>query len=457
VTTTYSLRYREAGSSADDWSDPVTVSGTSHTLTGLSPGVSYEVEITANRDGRSSAPVSATRSTRCAAPSQLTVLPAGYALSAGGPGTDGRLDASWGEVTGAVSYEVRRRVAGSGEFVPVATVSAPATSLAMSGLDGTASYDVEVVAINTDDDASTASPATGVRARIASGGTVTAFTADGSNGTDGTTYVYVVHRFATVGNSSFVLNRDRTVEYLIVAGGGGGGSDNAGGGGGGGVLADSGLVVPANTTLAVVVGAGGARSGNDNQNLQTNGGNSSFSGLIAVGGGQGGNGQPGARARTAGGSGGGGHGEQFAVDGAPTATGAAGTVGQGFAGGIGNRSSTNGSGDGGGGGGAGGAGKNAESQKPGDGGIGLASDITGTNHYYGSGGGGGTHRDTAASRRSGAGGTKSGGGGGGALGDVNGGDGENGFGGGGGGSATTPFSGGAGGSGVVIIRYALPA
>jgi hypothetical protein len=451
VTTTYSLRYREAGSGDGGWSAAVTVSGTSHELTGLSPGVRYEVEVTASSGGVSAAPVVAQRSTRCAAPALPTVVPTGYALSASDPGTNGGLAASWDAVTGAVSYEVRRRQAGTGSYVPVLPrVSAPATSLAMSGLDGTASYDVEVAAINVDGDVSAASTArTGAPARIASGGTVTAFTGNGTIGASGTTYV--VHTFTT--SNPFVLNRDRTVEHLIVAGGGGGGSDNAGGGGGGGVLVGSGILATADHPI--VIGAGGAPSGNNNQNLQTNGGNSSFNGLTAFGGGQGGNGQPGARARTAGGSGGGGHGEQFDPDGPPTTTGAAGTVGQGFAGGNGNRSTTNGSGDGGGGGGAGAAGRNAESQKPGDGGIGLASDITGTNHFYGSGGGGGTHRDTTASRRSGAGGTRTGGGGGGSLGDVNGGDGDDGFGGGGGGSATTAFSGGAGGSGVVILRYAL--
>jgi len=454
VSTTYSLRYRVDGSGDAGWSDPVPVSGTSHRLTGLSPGVRYEVEITAFRNELSSA-VSAKRSTLCVAPSQPTVLPAGYALSAEDPGTNGGLAASWGAVTGAVSYEVRRRVAGPGAFEPVATVLAPATSLAMSGLDGTKSYDVEVVAINADDDASAASPArTGVSARIASGGTVTAFTGNGTIGVSGTTYV--VHTFTTVGNSSFVLNRDRTVDYLIVAGGGGGGSDNAGGGGGGGVITGS-PKLAAGAARTVTVGAGGAGSGNNNQNLQTNGGNSSFNSLTAIGGGQGGNGQPDAKAATDGGSGGGGHGEQFTGS-IPSTDGAAGTPDQGFKGGNGNRSATIGWGDGGGGGGAGAAGGNAAPLPagPGNGGIGLDSDITGTNHFYGSGGGGGTERGTPESRRSGAGGTRSGGGGGGALGNVNGGNGEDGFGGGGGGSATTPFSGGAGGSGTVILRYALP-
>jgi len=452
MSLTYTLRYKPID--ADTWTEVPGLTGTSHQVTGLTAGVRYDVEVVAVSSGASSTPLAAKRSTRCAPPTQPTVTPAGYALS-DDSGTNGALAASWSAVTGAVSYEVRRRLTTPepGSYETVGTVPAPTTSLSMTGLDGTASYDLEVAAINDDDDVSDASTArTNVPARIASGGTVTLIPVVGTPKT------HVVHTFTTVGSNTFVLNRDRTVDYLIVAGGGGGGSDNAGGGGGGGVLADSGLVVPANSTLEVVVGAGGAPSGNNNKNDQTNGGNSSFSGLTAIGGGQGGNGEPGARARTAGGSGGGGHGERFGVDGAPTINGAAGTPGQGFGGGNGNRSATVGWGDGGGGGGAGAPGEDAAPLPagPGDGGIGLASDITGTNHFYGSGGGGGTERGTIASQRSGAGGTRSGGGGGGALGNVNGGDGENEFGGGGGGSATTAFSGGAGGSGTVILRYALP-
>jgi hypothetical protein len=261
---------------------------------------------------------------------------------------------------------------------------------------------------------------------------------------------------ATGVEHTLLLGAARNVQHLIVAGGGGGGSDNAGGGGGGGVL--SATVLRAAGLSTVVVGGGGLASGINNENLQTNGCVSEVFALKAFGGGQGGNGQPNARARTAGGSGGGGHGELFSVAGPPTATGAVGTEGQGFSGGDGLRHpSTNGQGEGGGGGGAGGPGQNAASLEPGDGGIGRAApEVTGTNRLYGSGGGGGTHRNltTAPSlTKSGSGGTGLSRGLGGSLGDVDGGDGENGFGGGGGGSATTSRSGGAGGSGTVILRY----
>jgi hypothetical protein len=251
---------------------------------------------------------------------------------------------------------------------------------------------------------------------------------------------------ATGVEHTLLLGAARNVQHLIVAGGGGGGSDNAGGGGGGGVL--SGTVLRAAGPSTVVVGGGGLASGINNENLQTNGCDSEVFGLKALGGGQGGNGQSGAREATVGGSGGGGDGER------PT-FGALGTAGQGSGGGRGIRSTTVAhSGAGGGGGGAGALGIDAGgSTVPGAGGVGLPSNISGQPSFYGSGGGGGVHRSSSDARRSGEGGTRDGGGGGGALGDVDSSDGEDGFGGGGGGSATTSRSGGAGGSGTVILRY----
>jgi len=430
MTVSYELRYRPEGGDAA-WSDWINVgTATSHRLTGLSAGTEYDVEVRSRRNDVPSPALSGRRWTLFpapSAPSVSNVRPQAATLT-------------WTAVAGAKGYRVLRN------GVAVGDVAGDVVTTEVSGLADDTPYvfSIEVLNPNQVPSAATAAPSV-TTPPIATGGTVTTFT-DG-----GTTYR--VHTFTTTGNSSFTLNADRNVDYLIVAGGGGGGSDNAGGGGGGGVI--TGSTALAAGALTVTVGVGGAASGTTNVNLQTNGGNSSFNGLVAFGGGQGGNGQPGARARTVGGSGGGGHGERFAEDGAPTATGAEGTVGQGSKGGNGNRSSTTNFGEGGGGGGAGAAGGNATSGVPGNGGIGLASSITGTNYRYGSGGGGGTERSTVESRRSGASGTRSGGGGGGALGNVNGGNGENGFGGGGGGSATTAFSGGAGGSGVVILRYAV--
>jgi hypothetical protein len=318
--TTYSLRYREVGSDEAGWSQPVVVDGTSHALTGLAPGVRYDVEVTAVSGASQSLATVGQRSTRCAAPSEPSALPAGYALSTDDPGTNGRLAVSWTEVTGAVSYEVRART-GAAAFTAVGDpVAGLATTL--TGLDGAQSFDVEVMAVNVDGDRSVASTArTGVPAGIASGGDVTAFTADGSNGTAGTTYV--VHRFATVGSESFTLHRDRTVEYLIVAGGGGG--SRSGGGGAGGLRSGS-TALTAGAARTIAVGGGGA--GSSSSDAANDGGNSSALGLTASGGG-GGGANAFAGAGRAGGSGGGGG----AAAGGHVNAGGAGTTGQGRNGG----------------------------------------------------------------------------------------------------------------------------
>jgi hypothetical protein len=447
--TTYSLRYREVGSDEAGWSQPVVVDGTSHALTGLAPGVRYDVEVTAVSGASQSLATVGQRSTRCAAPSEPSALPAGYALSTDDPGTNGRLAVSWTEVTGAVSYEVRART-GAAAFTAVGDpVAGLATTL--TGLDGAQSFDVEVMAVNVDGDRSVASTArTGVPAGIASGGDVTAFTADGSNGTAGTTYV--VHRFATVGSESFTLHRDRTVEYLIVAGGGGG--SRSGGGGAGGLRSGS-TALTAGAARTIAVGGGGA--GSSSSDAANDGGNSSALGLTASGGG-GGGANAFAGAGRAGGSGGGGG----AAAGGHVNAGGAGTTGQGRNGG-----SSYGflSFPGGGGGGAGGAGGTAANDgtgrvTAGAGGLGLDSSITGTPTGYAGGGAGSPYQfnsiDSPGAAR-----PESGGGSGGTVAsnsasNTGGGAGADGRGGGGGG-APSNRTGGSGGSGAVIIRYALPA
>jgi hypothetical protein len=230
------------------------------------------------------------------------------------------------------------------------------------------------------------------------------------------------------------------VEYLVIAGGGGGGSDRsstglyggAGGGAGGyrssisgessggGATAESPAVFVPSSTYTITVGAAGARgtySDGDNQGKQ--GGNSSISGTGVSITSTGGGGAAGASiGSSSGGSGGGG---------AQGGNGSAGTSGQGFAG-----ASRSGNDVNGGGGGAGGAGS---SSKPG--GVGVQSNVTGSNTYRAGGGGGAS---------GGAGGNGGGG-------SANGGAGSTNTGGGGGGSQNNNTSGaGAGGSGVVFLK-----
>jgi hypothetical protein len=299
----------------------------------------------------------------------------------------------------------------------------------------------------------------------ATGGTITNYTANGSNGVNGVQYR--VHSFSSVGSSFFDVTdagTDGQVEYVIVGGGGGGGFDFGGGGGGGGYRASvigelSGrnsvaepLVVVSSQTYTVIVGGGGVGGFDNNQS--TNGGNSSVFGIIALGGGGGANGS-GARAYgppKIGGCGGGGGG-WFTNN---QAGGAVGTPSQGFDGGAGIQpQSTSSPYGGGGGGGAGQQGQSSPNNNTaGKGGDGLPSMITGTLVYRSGGGGGGTYPSTANAGPGGIGGGANG-----ASGiNVNGQSALPNTGGGGGGNSggggVNTF-GGNGGSGIVIIRYPL--
>jgi hypothetical protein len=284
----------------------------------------------------------------------------------------------------------------------------------------------------------------------ATGGTVSDYVANGTNGTNGVTYR--VHSFTTTGSSVFqVTNAGSTgqVDYLIVAGGGGGGLQAGGGGGAGGLLTGSTVVNVASYTITV--GSGGAGG-----NLSANGLNGSPSqafGLSAVGGG--GGQSMSLSSPSTGGSGGGGQRNLGTGNALGTARGL-GTSPQGNNGGFGR----DGGGDtsaGGGGGGAGQAGADATSNGSqafgGLGGNGVQSSITGTATFYAGGGGGGNGSGGSATTSGGL-----GGGGTGQRGLTVGGNATANTGGGGGGGGAIPGDGrggGNGGSGVVIIRYPL--
>jgi len=256
---------------------------------------------------------------------------------------------------------------------------------------------------------------------------------------------YRVHKFTTVGNSTFIPPVGVTsVQYLVVAGGGGGGGgygngNGIGGGGGGGVLYNASYAITT-TPYTVTVGAGGAGGlGNaDGQggNSGSSGNNSTFGPITAIGGGYG------AKSSYAGGNGGSGGGGGTSA--------AGGTGSQGNAGGAGGGSAL--PYVGGGGGGAGSAGTAGGTSGNGSGGYGLAYSISGVSLTYAGGGGGGGYTSFGAAMD---------GGGAGATGGSNGtaGIANRGGGGGGGGwpASGTGGSGGAGGSGIVIIRYQVPA
>jgi len=269
----------------------------------------------------------------------------------------------------------------------------------------------------------------------ATGGTITTYTADGSNGQSGVQYR--VHLFTTTGSSSFQVidaGDEGQVDYLIAAGGGGGGGGTGGGGGAGGVL--SGTMPVSNGLLSVLVGAGGSGG---SCSVGQNGGNSSFNNLIASGGGRGGqNAFSGCIAPQPPGSGGSGGG------GSEGNAGASGTLGQGNSGGTATNWNLPNYGAGGGGG-AGAPGGNGNSTSAGNGGAGMQSTITGSTLFYGGGGGGGTFSGGVLGL-----------GGAGGGGSAPAGNGQPNTGGGGGGQINnSTAAAGSGGSGTVIIRYPI--
>lgn len=253
-----------------------------------------------------------------------------------------------------------------------------------------------------------------------------------------------------------------TVRYLVVAGGGGGGALNGAGGGAGGMVTN--IMSLATGTYKINVGAGGSggTSGRyDSTAHGTNGGDSSitnYSGdvvALAKGGGGGGSAAHSSSMQTGytGGSGGG-------TVRYSTSTVASTQADEGYPEGVG-LGNVGGGGYkqqwwSGGGGGAGSAGETARSSICGDGGEGVATDITGYMVFYAAGGGGNGETDDTGVGGSGIGGD--------AVRYVAGRDGLDGTGSGGSGgggygrrivanSDTSGLGGGAGGSGIVVIRY----
>jgi hypothetical protein len=259
----------------------------------------------------------------------------------------------------------------------------------------------------------------------------------------------IIYSFVNSGTITFNLLPKfiTTAELLIVAGGGQGGYGWGGGGGAGGLISSTDYVIEANT-YTITVGAGGT-GGHSSGVRGNNGSNTLAFGYTAYGGGGGGSWDGTASYPAAGNNLGrrGGSGGGTGSKGAPGGEGLAiswGRPPQGNPGGFGgsNNSSYDESGGGGGAGQVGYPGPTAAPIK-GQGGSGLASEITGNLLYYAGGGGGSGTTGRNAKGGNGGGGDGAGG----TAGNVN-------TGGGGGSSnpSGTPDI-GKGGSGIVIIRY----
>lgn len=215
---------------------------------------------------------------------------------------------------------------------------------------------------------------------------------------------YTVLTFSTIGTCSWTAPTGvTTLESLVVVGGGGGGAgvytgDNfgaGGGGGGGGVYSATSVSIPSSVTIQIGGGGnGGGFSSSRGGNTGARGSTSAFGTITAGGGGGGGcDGSCATTAVTGGngtaaGSGGGSSNYYNAYDAGVAGTASSATFNGtvfasqvGFAGGNYNQGGSSIGGAGGPGGGARGA-ANFNTR-----GIGLASNITGSNVEYGRGGG----------------------------------------------------------------------
>ncbi|MGA1774215.1 MAG: glycine-rich domain-containing protein [Nitriliruptoraceae bacterium] len=384
-----------------------------------------------------------------AAPTGVTAEPIGYVSG----GATGAIRITWNPVTGATGYSVGWATisGGNGPYTPIDVGNV--TTYDLTGRDDSDTTHHLVVSATDGDTVSLNSTEVTSSPVIATGGTVTTFTGNGTIGDAGINYV--VHEFTSVGTTTFVLNRSRDVEYLVVGGGGGGGA-RVGAGGGAGAMRTGNFEGMTGST-SVTVGAGGngaiATGASSAVTAGSDGGDSVFGAITADGGGRGASNivegsyghTAGPSAGNTGASGGGG------ARSTPAGIGGA----HGNDGGAGHEAGTVAAGGGGGAGGVGGA---ASAGTAGAGGSGATSTITGTSRFYAAGGGG-SAQNTAAF---GAGGSDIGGDGAGtpetAV-PITAGSGTDGTGSGGGGSASNvgANTGGAGGSGVVVVRYALPA
>lgn len=269
---------------------------------------------------------------------------------------------------------------------------------------------------------------------------------------------YFIHEFR--GSGQLEINSPVKAELLLVGGGGAGGAPTGGGGGAGGLIHIDTILLPKGI-YDVTVGAGGDTNGENGGDTILVNANESIK-LVAFGGGGGGNYRNGNKTLQigkAGGSGGGG--SSNALGGEALLDPQGNPQGNNGGSGVLNGSSYTA----GGGGGAGSAGTSATAGSDisciGDGGEGLAFDITGELRYYAGGGGAGFSSNAGANGAKGLGGSGVGGDGECAftsfrrLRGHNGLDGTGSGGGGGGRSASSTVTGGFGGTGVFILRYGV--
>ena len=255
---------------------------------------------------------------------------------------------------------------------------------------------------------------------------------------------------AGTGQTLYTINVPTNIicDILVVGGGGAGGSRSGSGGGAGALIYQKNIQLSG--SYSIKIGRGGIGVVGTTANTAENGKDSSLGSVFLAKGGGGGGGWGGFGA--AGGSGGGNAGDQPSTTRSIAVTTNIPTGAYGNAGGL--SISTGSIWAGSGGGGAGSQGNDGTSALCGNGGVGLAIDITGVSKFYAAGGGGSAYN---SSTNFGLGGSGIGGNGN-TVGIGFNGSADTGSGGGGGGgtASVNAFLGGSGGSGIVIIRFVIP-
>jgi hypothetical protein len=139
----YTVQYRASG--AGGWTTPsAAVTGTSHTVSGLSPSTAYDFQVIAvNGAGSGPASASITAGTTVAPPGAVTGLAAGTV-------TASSVALSWVAPTGGgavANYTVQYRISGAGSWT-TASATVTGTSYTVTGLTGSTTYELQVLATN---------------------------------------------------------------------------------------------------------------------------------------------------------------------------------------------------------------------------------------------------------------------------------------------------------------------
>lgn len=139
--TSYTVK--TATTSGGPYTTVATISGTSYTHTGLTNGTTYYYVVSAANTAGSS--VNSAQASAIPTAPTTPVVPAAPASINAAAG-DAKVSLSWGSVTGAISYNVKRATVSGGPFTTIATSTA-ANYIDTSALNGTTYYYV-VSAVN---------------------------------------------------------------------------------------------------------------------------------------------------------------------------------------------------------------------------------------------------------------------------------------------------------------------